>query len=949
LLDRLQVSLLFADHADLLKEFTYFLPDAVQSQAKAQLDVAARKAEERARAREAAAGRDAGGAARPPPPVPGAAPPLPTAARGRGSVILPPAPPPPPSASPRYGGPAPRPLANRDEVPSHVAKVPFGATKGRSQDRELEIVRGAVHGVVRFGAARPPRRNELNPAQAAQILGRPTAIPRPPLQPMTSESAFFEHVKSHFLRRDLFPDKPIVNRKQTPYMEFVKCLHLFGAGILNKDELIQILRGLFIQGNTPKSGANATNTGNAQANAAAMALLSELEKVLVGRGPFASQEQTKKFRSKYGSYPIRCYDLVDPDDADASKQLTPSYWSYPKDFVFGKSTGETEQDSSVLNYKCYCMAQDWSNKENKPVAERYLRSPEEYDGIKARRNAYEEVLARVEDEMHEVDMAIERNASAMRVLEPVAEEATRLREQEEKDGQPIGRLQYKMRNRALNSVHVGAIARVYGESGEEVLQHLMRNPLVVVPIVWRRLKEKNDEWRKAKKELNMEWKKACNENVTGSLDVKCFAYKREIEQSFATERLLEECHKAKSFAKHPSKIQRHPATNMVLPDFHLLNPDPALVLFQPHLSVLVSKNMPHKDAHNLLEAFFTRDAKSSSDRKLFSKVWVDFIAPWFGLPSRWEVSGGSNAGKGASTVKFAPGQRVRTIVGDGEIVSVAEGKNNSFRYLVKFPFGVGYVKPSAVAHILPSSISTSEMEFSSDDDASKLMQDNIQVMFGTENIYIFMRLYILLVTMLYQAKDIIDRKNANAVKTVDGAEKPAYFGIMSYFQSLIQGKIEAKDFEAKCRGIVGNGVYNFVVIPPLIEKCAEALVNVAREDYLENLYHCSQLKLTNIDQLRNLSLDMNDEAVYRLQIQSSTSQVFFSYLPADVGLQMTNPLEVSPSGTAEPGVMPTKSDAKRPFGTDEKPYSSINDTAIEPEQKRMKVKEFKHVNETMTE
>ncbi|KAL7435268.1 hypothetical protein ACHAXH_008274 [Discostella pseudostelligera] len=47
-----EVSLLFADHADLLKEFTYFLPDAVQSQAKAQLDVAAKKAEDRARARE---------------------------------------------------------------------------------------------------------------------------------------------------------------------------------------------------------------------------------------------------------------------------------------------------------------------------------------------------------------------------------------------------------------------------------------------------------------------------------------------------------------------------------------------------------------------------------------------------------------------------------------------------------------------------------------------------------------------------------------------------------------------------------------------------------------------------------------------------------------------------------------------------------------------------------
>jgi len=924
-----EVSLLFADHADLLKEFTYFLPDAVQSQAKAQLDVAAKKAEERAKAREAARLKQKDsmtGLAPPGPAVPAAAAPM---GRGRGGMVLPPAPPPPPpptAAGSRYGGGMTlHPPAQQPVVPSHVAKVPFGATKGRSKDREVEIKRGVVHGNASFGPVRPPRRNELNPAQAAQLFGRPTAIPSMPLQPMTSETAFFEHVKTHFLRRDLFPDKPIVNRKQTPYMEFIKCLHLFGAGILNKDELIQILRGLFIQGNTPKSGANATNTGNVMANAAAMALLSELEKVLVGRGPFATQEQTKKLRSKYGSYPIRCYDLADADDADASKQLTPSYWSNPKDFVFAKSSGD-EKDNACLNYECLSMAQDWSNKDNK--GERYLKSPEEYDGIKIRRNAFEEVLARVEDEMHEVDMAIERNASAMRVLEPVSEEATRLREQEEKDGQPIGRLQYKMRNRALNSIHIGAIARVYGESGEEVLQHLMRNPLVVVPIVFKRLKEKNEEWRKVKKELNKEWKKTCSENISGSLDVKCIIYKQEIERSFARDKLLEECHKAKSFAKHPSKIQRHRATNMILPDFHLLNPDPMLVLFQPHLSVLVSKNMPHKHAYHLLEAYFTRDAKSSSDKKLFMKVWADFIAPWFGLPKRWDDSDSTHAAsKGAaSTVKFIPGQRVRTAVGDGEIIAVMEGKTpDSFRYLVKFSFGVGYVQPSAVAHLLPSSGIISDMGTSLDVVASKLMQDDIQVLFGTENIYVLMRLYILLVTMLYQAKGSLS----------------GYSDVMSSLQKLIQGKIVAKDFEAECRANVDKAVYNFVVIPPLVEKCADALVRVAKEDFLENLYHCSKLKLKDLHQLRNLSLgmltlEMTDEPLYRIQIQSSASRVFFSCLPAGVELQLANPLDVMPSAPTEHFGKPVEADAKRLFETKENPAANREGSAFEPQQKRSK-------------
>ena len=41
------MSTLFADHPDLLKQFTYFLPEAVQEQAKERLHAAAAEAEAR--------------------------------------------------------------------------------------------------------------------------------------------------------------------------------------------------------------------------------------------------------------------------------------------------------------------------------------------------------------------------------------------------------------------------------------------------------------------------------------------------------------------------------------------------------------------------------------------------------------------------------------------------------------------------------------------------------------------------------------------------------------------------------------------------------------------------------------------------------------------------------------------------------------------------------------
>jgi len=442
-----------------------------------------------------------------------------------------------------------------------------------------------------------------------------------------------------------------------------------------------------------------------------------------------------------------------------------------------------------------------------------------------------------------------------------------------------------------------------------------------------------------RKELNKEWKKACSESITGSLDAKCFVYKREIEQSFTTQRLLEECQSAKSFAKHPSKIQRHPATNMILPDWHLMNPDSALVLFQPHLSVLVSKNMPHKHAHDLLHAYFTRNAKFASDKDSFSTIWVDFIAPWFNLPLRWNELGGTLRAKGPHA-KLTRSQRVRTSAGDGEILSVIDRKgSDSFRYLVKFSFGVGYVEPRGVAHLLPLSSTTSDMDTSSDN-TPELMQDDIQVLFGTEKVYILMRLYILLVTMLYQAKDIIDRKNI----TDQGEHKSGFSEVMSSLHDFVRGKeVDAKDFEAECRKSADNNMFNFVAIPPLVERFAEALVKVATEDYLEQLYHCSQLKLKDLNQLRNLSLDVTDEAIYRLQIQSSASQVFFSYLP------LTNTFHANPTELTDSEDRPSSdlSDAKRPLEA-AKNCAANNEAAAASAQKRIKTQEEMPKSESET-
>jgi histone deacetylase complex regulatory component SIN3 len=248
-----EVSVLFAEHPDLLKEFTYFLPEAVQAEAKAQLEIVAQEAEARKRVAEA---------------TKQAAMPI----RQQQPII-------PPSrvgGQPHLAGPA-----VQHQAPARITNpIPFGATHGRSAEREREIYRSAVYGTISFAPARPPRKTALTVQTAASKNGRPSMLPALPIQPTTAETVFFEKAKSHLNRRELAPDKPSGTRRHTPYTEFLKCLHLFGAGVVNKDELMLLLRGLFVQGHAPKSGANAGGGAqNPDVAADAHNLLKEFEQV----------------------------------------------------------------------------------------------------------------------------------------------------------------------------------------------------------------------------------------------------------------------------------------------------------------------------------------------------------------------------------------------------------------------------------------------------------------------------------------------------------------------------------------------------------------------------------------------------------------------------------------------------------------------------------------------
>jgi histone deacetylase complex regulatory component SIN3 len=326
-----------------------------------------------------------------------------------------------------------------------------------------------------------------------------------------------------------------------------------------------------------------------------------------------------KDKSKFGSKRSRDFDLRD------SERPTPSYSFYPTDYpaaLFMGNTGQLNSDVDVLNDKLICVGAEKM---------RLTGSPEDYDAVRIRRNTYEEAMFRIEDERFEVDMAIERNGLAMRQIEPIADEVTILRESEEKDGQPIGRLQYQLNNRTLNSIQINAIGRIYGDKGDEVIEHLSRNPLAVIPIVYQRLRQKDQEWRKQKSDLMAKWKAACEANYEGSMDYLCYFNRREVERSFAAEQLRDECKRARSYCSSPEKRTGSAVS------FGLSSPDRSAVLYEPYAVVEMKPgSIGHHYAVRLLsQQVVIKAAKTKADREKVGRIWTEFVVPFFNYPVHW--------------------------------------------------------------------------------------------------------------------------------------------------------------------------------------------------------------------------------------------------------------------------------------------------------------------------
>ncbi|CAF98397.1 unnamed protein product, partial [Tetraodon nigroviridis] len=291
-----------------------------------------------------------------------------------------------------------------------------------------------------------------------------------------TESLFFEKVRKAL-------------RSAEAYDNFLRCLVIFNQEVVSRAELVQLV--LPFLGKFPE--------------------LFNWFKNFLGYREMSHIETYPKERATEG--------IAMEIDYASCKRLGSSYRALPKSYQQPKCTGRTPLCKEVLN-DTWVSFPSWS---------------EDSTFVSSKKTQYEEHIYRCEDERFELDVVLETNLAAIRALETVQRKLSRMSAEE----------QAKLRlDNALGGssevIHRKAIQRIYGDKAPDIIDGLKKNPAVSVPIVLKRLKTKEEEWREAQRGFNKIWREQNEKYYLKSLDHQGINFKQNDTKVLRSKSLLNE-------------------------------------------------------------------------------------------------------------------------------------------------------------------------------------------------------------------------------------------------------------------------------------------------------------------------------------------------------------------------------------------------------------------------
>ncbi|XP_015246903.1 PREDICTED: paired amphipathic helix protein Sin3a-like [Cyprinodon variegatus] len=315
----------------------------------------------------------------------------------------------------------------------------------------------------------------------ALVIGKSHSMAEVSKLSTSTETMFFEKVKKAL-------------RSSESYDNFLRCLHIFNQEVISRTELVQLV--IPFLGKFPELFTWFKN------------FLGYRES---SHGELSHAESLPKERSTEG--------IAMEIDYASCKRLGSSYRALPKSYQQPKCTGRTPLCREVLN-DTWVSFPSWS---------------EDSTFVSSKKTQYEEHIYRCEDERFELDIVLENNLSTIRALETVQRRLSRMSAEEQ--------LRFRLDNTMGGSsevIHRKAIQRIYGEKAPDIIDGLKRNPAVSVPIVLKRLKMKEEEWKEAQRGFNKIWREQNEKYYLKSLDHQGINFKQNDTKVLRSKSLLNE-------------------------------------------------------------------------------------------------------------------------------------------------------------------------------------------------------------------------------------------------------------------------------------------------------------------------------------------------------------------------------------------------------------------------
>ncbi|KAK7571866.1 hypothetical protein V9T40_014338 [Parthenolecanium corni] len=301
------------------------------------------------------------------------------------------------------------------------------------------------------------------------------------------------------------------------YKNFLRCLVIYNNEIISEAELLQLttpflgaqpellrwFKEFLGQTDAPCSTTNASSTTSLTASCNSGVTVKE-EPFGAGSAKSSVHAQDSFLDSVSYNNVMRSENAIDIDYTTC-RRIGASYCAVPDDFNPPKCSGRTELCREVLN-DSWVSFPSWS---------------EDSTFVSSRKTQYEEYIYRCEDERFELDVVIETNAATIRVFDGVQKKLARLSSEE------VAKFRLDdCLGGTSPSIHQRAIRRIYGEKAVDIIEGLKKNPAASVPVVLKRLKAKEEEWREAQKGFNKIWREQNEKFYLKSLDHQGMNFKQ---------------------------------------------------------------------------------------------------------------------------------------------------------------------------------------------------------------------------------------------------------------------------------------------------------------------------------------------------------------------------------------------------------------------------------------